>query len=55
MEQGISEIRLSLSLPSSPFYEQLGYTILVEGVLDVGGGGHLRYRSGKKDLRPPRG
>ncbi len=52
MERGIPEVSLSLSLPSKHFYERLGYEVLEECVLDVGGGERLKYWSGKKALRP---
>jgi len=48
--EGISEVHLSVSLPSRAFYERLGYEILEPRSLDVGGGQHLHYWSGRKVL-----
>jgi N-acetylglutamate synthase-like GNAT family acetyltransferase len=52
LEKGISKLSLSISLPSRQFYERLGYKVLAERVLDVGGGEFLKYWSGEKELRP---
>ena len=38
MEKGIPKLSLSISLTSRQFYEHLGYKILDERVLDIGGG-----------------
>jgi GNAT superfamily N-acetyltransferase len=51
--EGLSEITLSISLPSRQFYEHLGYTVLGEHSLDVGKGQYLHYWQGKKKLVPP--
>lgn len=50
MEKGILKLSLSISLPSMQFYERLGYKILAERVIDVGGGEFLKYWSGEKEL-----
>ncbi len=52
MEKEISELSLSISLPSRRFYEHLGYKVLDECFLDVGGGEFLKYWSGKKEFHP---
>lgn len=52
MKQGIRKLSLSISLPSKPFYEHLGYRVLDECVLDVGGGECLKYWAGEKELHP---
>lgn len=52
MEQKISELSLSISLPSRRFYEHLGYKVLDECILDIGGGELLEYSSGKKKFHP---
>ncbi len=51
VERGIRRLSLSMSLPSRPFYERLGYRVLGECVIDVGEGEYLRYWSGEKVLR----
>jgi GNAT superfamily N-acetyltransferase len=48
--EGITELSLSISLPSKQFYEHLGYKIIGECALDVGEGECLKYWSGKKKL-----
>ena len=48
--QGISEIILSVSLPSRKFYEKLEYEILPERSIGVGEGQHLNYWPGRKTL-----
>ena len=50
MDKGISKLSLSISLPSRQFYERLGYKVLAERFLDVGGGEFLKYWSGEKEL-----
>ena len=50
--KGVSEVRLSVSLPSRMFYERLGYEVLDECALDVGEGELLKYWPGKKALQP---
>lgn len=50
--KGLSEVNLSVSLPSRVFYEHLGYDILDERALDVGEGECLKYWLGKKVLQP---
>jgi GNAT superfamily N-acetyltransferase len=52
MEKEIPKLSLSISLPSRQFYEHLGYKVLDECVLDVGGGEYLKYWSGKKEFHP---
>jgi GNAT superfamily N-acetyltransferase len=49
-EKGLSEISLSVSLPSRKFYENLGYNILADNSLDVGEGQCLSYWLGQKKL-----
>jgi GNAT superfamily N-acetyltransferase len=49
-EKGLSEISLSVSLPSRKFYENLGYNILADNSLDVGEGQYLNYWLGQKKL-----
>ncbi len=48
--RGLSEVSLSVSLPSKEFYEHLGYEVLTECSLDVGEGQYLNYWLGKKTL-----
>lgn len=48
--KGLPEVSLSVSLPSRVFYEHLGYDVLGECALDVGGGQYLKYWEGKKVL-----
>lgn len=48
--RGLSEVSLSISLPSRKFYEHLGYNLLEECVLDVGEGEYLEYWLGKRVL-----
>jgi GNAT superfamily N-acetyltransferase len=50
--KGLSEVNLSVSLPSRMFYENLGYDVLDECAIDVGEGEYLKYWSGKKVLQP---
>ena len=50
--ESVSEITLSISLPSRKFYEYCGYDALDEYALDVGSGEYLRYWLGKKVLQP---
>jgi GNAT superfamily N-acetyltransferase len=50
IEKGLPQLNLSISLPSRLFYEHLGYRVLDECVIDVGGGEFLKYWSGKKEL-----
>lgn len=50
MAKGISEVSMSISLPSRMFYEHLGYDVLDERALDVGEGQYLKYWPGKKVL-----
>lgn len=52
MQNNIPKLTLSISLPSKQFYERLGYKVLEECVLDVGGGEFLKYWSGEKKLHP---
>jgi GNAT superfamily N-acetyltransferase len=48
--KGLSEISLSVSLPSRKFYENLGYNMLADNALDVGEGQYLNYWLGQKTL-----
>jgi len=48
--KGLSEVVLSVSLPSREFYEHLGYELLAECTLDVGEGQYLNYWPGKKTI-----
>ncbi len=48
--KGLSEVVLSISLPSRKFYESLEYEVLNECSLDVGDGQHLDYWKGRKVL-----
>jgi GNAT superfamily N-acetyltransferase len=50
--KGLSEVSLSVSLPSRTFYEHLGYDVLDECAIDVGEGEFLKFWPGKKVLRP---
>jgi N-acetylglutamate synthase-like GNAT family acetyltransferase len=47
---GISEVVLSVSLPSRRFYESLGYEIFEDRTIDVGEGQRLDYWEAKKTL-----
>jgi GNAT superfamily N-acetyltransferase len=46
----IGEIRLSISLPSRPFYENMGYEILEKKSIDMGDGQFLDYWPARKKL-----
>lgn len=48
--KGISEVALSVSLPSRRFYESLGYEIIEDCAIDVGEGQRLVYWEAKKTL-----
>ena len=48
--KGLSEVSLSVSLPSRKFYEHLGYNMLGENALDVGDDQYLNYWPGQKTL-----
>jgi GNAT superfamily N-acetyltransferase len=48
--EGVSEVHLSVSLPSRAFYERRGYEISEALSLDVGEGQYLHYWSGRKAL-----
>lgn len=48
--KGCNEPELSVSLPSRGFYESLGYEMLEECSIDVGGGEHLDFWKAKKSL-----
>jgi len=48
--KGVSEIILSVSLPSRKFYKKLEYEILPECSIDVGEGQYLYYWPGRKSL-----
>jgi N-acetylglutamate synthase-like GNAT family acetyltransferase len=48
--KGISEVTLSVSLPSRRFYEDLGYEIIEDRRIDVGEGQSLDYWEAKKTL-----
>lgn len=47
---GIRKVSLSISLPSSRFYESLGYEIIEYRTIDVGEGQRLDYWEAKKTL-----
>ena len=47
---GISEVVISVSLPSRRFYERLGYEIIENRTIDVGGAQKLDYWEAKKSL-----
>ena len=47
---GITEVMLSVSLPSRRFYESLGYKIVEDRTIDVGDGQQLDYWEAKKTL-----
>lgn len=47
---GITEVMLSVSLPSRRFYESLGYKIVEDRSIDVGEGQRLDYWEAKKTL-----
>jgi len=49
--EGISEISLSVSLPSRRFYEALGYELLEEQFLDMGEGQRLFYWPARKTIK----
>lgn len=49
---GISEVGLSVSLPSRRFYESLGYKIIKNCTIDVGAGQRLDFWEAKKTLTP---
>ena len=51
-EKGLSELSLSVSLPSRKFYEHLGYNMLTENTLDVGEDQYLNFWPGQKTLSP---
>lgn len=51
-EKGILKLHLSISLASRRFYEHLGYQVLEECVVDVGGGECLRYWFGSREVHP---
>ncbi|MGV8080322.1 MAG: GNAT family N-acetyltransferase [Syntrophales bacterium] len=48
--KGLSEVGLSISLPSRMFYEHLGYEVHAERAIDVGEGQCLKYWQGRKAL-----
>jgi GNAT superfamily N-acetyltransferase len=48
--RGLSEVVLSISLPSKEFYVALQYEVLTSCSLDVGDGQHLDYWKGRKFL-----
>ena len=48
--KGLSDVSLSVSLPSRKFYEHLGYNMLAENALDVGEDQYLNYWPGQKTL-----
>lgn len=47
---GLTEVMLSVSLPSRRFYESLGYKIVEDRSVDVGEGQRLDYWEAKKTL-----
>ena len=48
--RGVSQIRLSSSLPSKKFYDSLGYKITEEKSIDVGEGQRLDFWKAVKEL-----
>ena len=48
--QGITEIELSISLPSRRFYENMGYEVLERKSIDMGEGQSLAYWPARKKL-----
>jgi hypothetical protein len=52
LENGWAEVQLDVSLPSRGFYERLGYQIMEERSIDVGGGERLDYWHASKRLVP---
>ncbi len=50
LQKGLAEVQLDVSLPSRGFYERLGYQIMEERSIDVGGGERLDYWHAKKRL-----
>jgi ribosomal protein S18 acetylase RimI-like enzyme len=50
LDHGLSEVELSVSLPSRGFYERLGYGRFAERSLDVGEGQRLAYWQARKQL-----
>jgi citrate lyase synthetase len=48
-QKGVSTITLSVSLTSRKFYEKLGFEMLEECSIDVGGGQHLDYWPARKE------
>jgi ribosomal protein S18 acetylase RimI-like enzyme len=52
LENGWAEVYLDVSLPSRGFYERLGYQIMEERSIDVGGGERLDYWHASKRLVP---
>ena len=49
--KGLTEVELSVSLPSRGFYERLGYVIFDARSIDVGEGQRLDYWQARKRLR----
>ena len=47
---GYNKVSLGVSLPSRKFYEGLGYMIIEEKHIDVGGGQQLDYWHAEKQL-----
>jgi GNAT superfamily N-acetyltransferase len=50
VRNGVSEVALSVSLPSRRFYESIGYKITGSYSTDVGEGQQLNYWEVKKEL-----
>jgi GNAT superfamily N-acetyltransferase len=48
--KGITEIHLSISLPSRQFYENMGYKVLKKKSMEVGDGQSLDYWPARKKL-----
>jgi N-acetylglutamate synthase-like GNAT family acetyltransferase len=47
---GVTEVRLSISLPSKRFYERLGYKVVEKILRDVGEGQRLDFWNAVKEL-----
>jgi len=50
-ENGLSELELSISLPSRRFYKSMGYQVLAIKSIDVGEGQRLDYWPGRKTIK----
>lgn len=50
LQSGYNETTLSVSLPSRVFYEDLGYEVIEDCSIEVGGEEHLEFWKAKKNL-----